>query len=217
MKGLTIGGKHTYDDFGLKMLSFSGFSSPEVYTKYQEIPGRDGKLDLTEALAGEPTYKERNFTAEFDMEESNPAVFNERFHEIRNYLHGRVLQIVDDDEPDWIYEARVEVDYTRKNHLFYEIVISSDNVEPYKYKKTQTVVSVSLSSAEQDIILVNERKSVLPEFYCTAETTVKFGDTTHTMNAGTHTYADIILTQGNNVIKASGSGTLTITYQEGAL
>ena len=40
MKGLKIGEKHTYNDFGLKMLSFSGFSSPEVTEEYQEVPGR---------------------------------------------------------------------------------------------------------------------------------------------------------------------------------
>lgn len=217
MKGLKIGEKHTYNDFGLKMLSFSGFSSPEVIEEYQEVPGRHGKLDLSESLTGEPVYKDRHFEAIFDIEEVNPVEFKRKIHNIENYLHGRVYHIIDDNEPDWFYEGRIKVSYARKNYRFYTVTISSDSVYPYKYKHNKTVVSVSVTGEAQELVLTNERMSVVPEFTCTGETTITFGNITHTMNAGTHIFADILLKQGENVLTVSGSGTLTVLYQEGAL
>ena len=217
MKGLKIGEKHTYNDFGLKMLSFSGFSSPEVVEEYQEVPGRHGKLDLSESLTGEPVYRDRHFEAIFDIEEVNPVEFKKKIHNIKNYLHGRVYRIIDDNEPDWFYEGRIKVSYIRKNYRFYTVTISSDSVYPYKYKQNKTVVSISATSEAQELVLTNERMSVVPEFTCTGETTITFGNITHTMNAGTHIFADILLKQGENVLTVSGSGTLTVLYQEGAL
>lgn len=48
MLGLTIGEKHTYNDFRLKMLSSFVVSPPEPVVNKIQIPGMDGMLDISE-------------------------------------------------------------------------------------------------------------------------------------------------------------------------
>ena len=218
MKGLTFGDKHTYRDFGLKMLlPFDGFSSPEVRTEYQEVPGRSGVLDLSEALTGEPIYKPRTFIAQFDLEEPNPIALKQKISDIRNYLHGRTYKIVDDDEPEWYYQGRISMSFIQKNHRFYEVTLSSGNVHPYKFKNRSTVVPIEVLGEEQEIVLLNSRKTVIPEIACTGEITVANNDITRTLGEGVHLVPDFVLTEGENFFVISGSGTITFSYREGSL
>ena len=53
--GVTIGDKHTFKDWGLICTKIE-ISDPERKTYYVSIPGRDGDLDLSEALSGEIQY-----------------------------------------------------------------------------------------------------------------------------------------------------------------
>ena len=50
MYGVRIGSKHTYDDFGLLLKSKPKIEPPEVKLIEIDIPGADGKLDLSTAL-----------------------------------------------------------------------------------------------------------------------------------------------------------------------
>lgn len=68
-----------------------------------------------------------------------------------------------------------------------------------------------------DVVLLNNRKSIVPTITTTAETTVTFDGGQHVLGAGTHKVLDIQLLQGENPMTLEGSGTTIITYQEGAL
>lgn len=196
------------------MLSFE-VSSPEVQEEERKVPGRDGVLDLSEALTGEPKYENRTLVATFDMEEPSYSKFKRRIREIQNYMHGRVFRIVDDEELDYYYEGRVSVTWKMRNALFYEISISA-NVYPYKLKTTETVVTAAVDG-EAVVICVNERKSVVPIIITDAAFTVTFGDVTVNLGAGQYESPDIKFTEGNNEVTCVGTGTITFVYQEGAL
>lgn len=214
MVGLTIGEKHTYNDFGLKMLSFN-VSSPEIYEEKVDVPGRNGPLDMSEALTGEPVYQNRKMVSVFDMNEPDLEMFRTRMSKIRNAWHGKYLSIMDDKDPGYYYEGRVSVDYTEKNPLFYEITISAD-INPFKLKVEATTVSATVSG-ETTVICENERMSVVPTITMDADFTLTFGDITIPADAGTHIFPDIKFTEGTNEIICSGYGNITFTYQEGAL
>lgn len=68
-----------------------------------------------------------------------------------------------------------------------------------------------------EVVLINNRMSVVPTITTTEETTITFGDAILEMNAGTHKFLDIYLKQGENPITVESEGIVTITYQEGAL
>ncbi len=65
----------------------------------------------------------------------------------------------------------------------------------------------------------NGRKKVIPTFTFSAPTTIKFGNKIMVANAGTHRFTNVILSEGNNIIEATGlpGETVKITYQEGEL
>ena len=50
---------HTYTNWGLYITNTNCIGDPEQYTKYVEVPGRDGLVDLSEAISGRQVYKKR--------------------------------------------------------------------------------------------------------------------------------------------------------------
>ena len=82
-KPLSDWGYVTYYDLGV----------PEIDEKKQDIPGRNGSLDYTEALTGFPTYKNRPITIKMSITKRNPIEFREVMSEIRNFCHGQKKKI----------------------------------------------------------------------------------------------------------------------------
>lgn len=48
---------HSYDDWGLYITNTNCIGAPEQQVRYIEIPGRNGLLDLSEAVSGRQIYK----------------------------------------------------------------------------------------------------------------------------------------------------------------
>jgi phage-related protein len=67
-------------------------------------------------------------------------------------------------------------------------------------------------------LAVNDRKTVVPTVTVTNNnTTVSINGATTTLAKGTHKILNFQLFEGDNIVNASGSGTVTLKYQEGAL
>lgn len=214
MTGLTIGEKHTYKDFNIKLLEFH-VSPAKPITKEVEIPGMNGPLDLSECF-GEVFYNARSLVAEFDMEEPGSKEFETHFEEIRNYMNGLVHKIIPDFDDEFFYEGRINLSYSKKNNIFYGITISAD-VYPYKLKNEKTVVSATVSGTKE-INCSNLRKSVVPTITTTADFTIEFNGNSYAISSGENIIVpDIKFVAGDNVLKCSGTGTITFTYQEGSL
>lgn len=214
MTGIKIGNKHTYDDFGLRMLSFH-ISHPEPYITKIEIPGMDGVYDASESLSGEVHYKNRTLTAVFDMEEPDSDAFFSRYSEILNAIHGLRKQIIPDTDKNFYYEGRVTVSYVQLNFLFYQITITAD-MDPYKKKLEDTVVTATVSGTK-DVVCENLRKSVLPVITASAEMTLTLHGTSITVNTDEKQYAEIKFAAGSNTVTCEGTGTVTFTYREASL
>lgn len=215
MIGIKIGNKHTYDDFGLRMLSFH-ISHAEPYITKIEIPGMDGTYDASESLSGEIHYKNRTLTAIFDMEEPDSDVFFSRYSEILNAIHGLRKQIITDADKNFYYEGRITVSYVQLNFLFYQITITAD-INPYKKKLEDTVVTATVSGTK-NVVCENLRKSVLPVIRSTAEMTLTFGSVSKTISANTdYQIAEFLFKDGFNTVTCKGTGTVTFTYREASL
>lgn len=108
MRGVMFGITHSYWDWGLMLKKAPEISPPEPKTHYVDIPGMNGRMDLSEALAGKVTYGNREIKLEFSMtadRESWSAVYSE----ILNELHGQQKEITLDDDPMHYYKGRVTV------------------------------------------------------------------------------------------------------------
>lgn len=111
-----IGGT-TYNTWGTWRLiptSRPSIALPEVRTKYVDIPGMHGKLDISEILTDSPLYENRKGSFEFyysRFESSTGVVYS--WHDLLDYitftLHGKSGLMYIDENPDKKYKGRFSV------------------------------------------------------------------------------------------------------------
>lgn len=214
MNGVLFDNIHSYNDLNLILAPFSPAPATPK-TTFVDIPGGDGSIDLTEAH-GEVKFDDRDFKFTFNVNHTETMTFDEKITQVSNALNGRRCKITLDRDSEYYWQGRCIVNKYTQNKKKKEITIKAV-VAPYKLKQDVTNVIVNLSSIVQSITLKNGRKAVVPSITCTGATNIVFGDGTYTLNAGIHKILDIRLTEGDNTVEVSGSGTVTFSYQEGDL
>lgn len=130
MRGVKFDNQHTYDAWGLMLKTAPKITAPEPKTYYVDIPGANGKLDLTEALTGAVRYKNREIKLEFNRWADRKA-WSALYSEILSALHGQIKQITLDDDPDCYYTGRVTVGDPEWKGKIVTLKITAE-VEPYK-------------------------------------------------------------------------------------
>lgn len=218
MKGIKFNDIHSYNNLNL-ILSGSEISPALPKTNYIDIVGGNGTLDLTE-VHGEVKYNDRDCSFTFTMHPSCDLTdegFERKKTEVSNALNGKQCKIILDKDSDYYYIGRCTVSDYLSDKRIRQIVITA-KVAPYKYKVNETVVTVNLTSELQSITLSNGRKFVVPEITCSDDnTTVVFGTSSYTFNAGTHKNLGIQLVEGANIVQVKGTGTIEFRYREGDL
>ena len=213
--GVSFNDIHSFYDLNL-VLSSVTISPAEPKETLVDIPGADGSLDMTEAH-GEVKFKDRTLKLVFTVHPLDRMTFEERKTAVSNALNGLRCKITLDKDLDYYYDGRCKVDEYMQDRNLKQITVSA-TVRPYKLKHAVTVCRFNLTAAEQVVTLENERKRVVPVIECTADNThIVFNGNDFNLSAGKHKILDICLTAGKHVLKLTGSGTITFTYQEGAL
>lgn len=121
-----------------KMVLLDGYTlappSPKTYTV--DIPGGNGKLDLTETLLGDIAFGERTQSFEFAIQEEN-SISSEMTKAI-NFLHGRAYDYQMTMDPGYTYHGRFSVEsYTRQayaNTTLGKIKVKV-TAKPFKHKQ----------------------------------------------------------------------------------
>lgn len=128
-ENVMIGGEHIYTRWGLVMES-AEISPPEAETIEIEVPGRHGKLDITQNLFGMVPYRNRSIQMIFKMPDED--TWAETYSEIMTAVHGKQLQVVFDSDPGYYYYGRCYVRSHKRGGKIVEIEIECD-ADPYKY------------------------------------------------------------------------------------
>lgn len=212
MKGIRFENVHTYEDYSLILLPYE-IQSPTIKKVSVSIEGADGELDLTDYF-GDANFNNRALTFPFQTKLRGQA-FQTMFSNLANTIHGQKLRVILDDEPDYYYYGRVELDAFRSSSKLGELVISVD-ADPYKYKLYETVVSEIIVNSKS-VNFSNLRKQVVPVITTSASINVSFNSTTYALTAGTWTIPEIVFKRGTNTILFTGNATITVRYQEGGL
>lgn len=101
-------GTNTWKDWHLIPSSRPDVTAPSVETNMIHIPGRHGSIDMSEYLTGGPVYGDSSGTWNFLVDNDH-----ERWEAIRtkimNFLHGKRMKCVLEDDPAWYYEGRFQV------------------------------------------------------------------------------------------------------------
>lgn len=231
--GITrITGKNTWDDWHLIPSSRPSAALPEPNTNAVDIPFRDGALDISEAVTGYMTYKDRAGSWEFYIA-NDYHYWVALKREITNYLHGRKMCVVFEDDPGFYYEGRLSVDEFQSQQVNSTITIAY-TLRPYKLSMVTTgekwlwdpfsfVDGVINSAVDQTVpcaIKLHGGRMRAGISVMTTNSGCKVslnGGTPVTLNQGVTRLPDMILEDGENTLVFTGSGYVTVTYREGSL
>lgn len=215
-----LDGKDTYTEYGL-LLASKSISLPEVRTNMIDVPGRDGLLDASEVLTGEVIYKNRTITLKLTgVDTVSGKTWPDTISDFGNKVHGKRVKITFPEDTAHFYSGRCSVGQVELVKMMQTIPVTFD-CDPWKYKNVKTTVSRSdLGTAYKQLSLPNERRPVIPTITVAQDTTLLWGSSTINISAGDHILPAIRLAAGSNTLKAkvaSGTGSITVTYQEASL
>ena len=231
MNGVTIGEKHSYNDFGL-ILSSVVISPPKPQTKSVAVPMRDGSIDLTEAVTGEVKFNDRSIKMTFTV--IDPInTWSAKVSEIQNYIHGKRLKIILDKDCAFYYIGRISVNEWTSERSIGTLVVEG-TVEPFKYDILSSAVDWEwdvfdfeegiinetgqlIVNGERTITLICRRKRMFPTFTASAEMEVWFEGEPYRLKKGSQKIYDIFFSEGENTLKFTGNGTISIDYIGGSL
>lgn len=215
MRGITIiynnKSVHTGNDLDL-VQEEKKIEKPDVQSHTVKVPGRNGLLNLTKGLTGKVNYYNRNLTFEYFGTGARAHLLELDF--IMSQYHGQTIKIIDDDYPTHYYEGEATV--STEFHSNYITIKITVDAQPFRLKINPTVITRTLNGSAA-ITLENESIEAIPTIKVTAETTIVFGSVNVTLAAGTYRDEALELKGGSNVFNVSGTGTITIEYQEGAI
>ena len=127
---------NTRDDWGLALQTQPTFSLPEQKTRYLDMPGGNGVIDLSAAITGYPVYGNRQGSFTFAVKDSQSG-WQSLIHQLAGILHGQYVRIVLDDDPGWYCEGRAALEIGECSRQHATVVISY-NVGPYAWAITAT-------------------------------------------------------------------------------
>ena len=213
-------GKDIYTEYGL-LLASKSISLPEVRTNMIDVPGRDGLLDASEVLTGEVTYKNRTIELKLTgVDTVSGKKWPATISDFCNKVHGKRVKVTFPEDTTHYYSGRCSVGKVGLVKMMQTIPVTVD-CDPWKYKNAKTTVSRDdLGTAYKQLSLPNERRPVIPIITVAQDTTLLWGSSTINISAGDHILPAIRLAAGSNTLKAkvaSGTGSITVTYQEASL
>lgn len=229
--GATIGNKHT-SEWGLGLTDYQiDLPSPKV--AIVSIPYGDGSLDLTKYLNGDHvTYDMRPMMLKFGINGSYEEFENLKTS-ISNYLHGELMKIIIDPDPNYYYIGRLSVSNEKSNKVEGEIVLSG-NCDPYKYERYSSLepwlwdpfnFENGIIRNYKDItvdgkltlVIPGRKKPVAPVFDCSVEMDVIYNGLAYTLPQGKSTVTDIVLGEGEHELTFIGHGVISVDYRGGSL
>ena len=132
--GITFDTWHTARDWGLKLLSYH-IPMPEPKEKTVDVAGAHGVLDLTE-VDGTVYYGRREgIEIIFDLVDGSGQSWLARYSEIAAAIHGQKMKMILDDQPDYYYMVRLNLDSTKSDPVLSQFVLTG-SAEPFKYDVT---------------------------------------------------------------------------------
>lgn len=192
---------------------------PTARTFFADVPGHiGGGIDITEMQIKHPMFENRKGNFQF-LVVNGYEDWDTKYQMIRNYLHGKRLQIILDDEPELYYEGRLKVNQWQSKKVMSTITIDY-NVDPYKRNVNNIPELTNQTVNGQRTIVVACKDEVTAPFITTSaglQCTLN-GSDPYTLPAGRSRNPEMILIPWeDNTYIFRGQGTVTIDYRGGML
>lgn len=237
---IMFGDKNTWDDWHLIPQTRPVFLPPDAKTSYVEVPGADGKIDLTESLTGSILYKNRQGTIQFYVDNGHEE-WDVLYSKIMNYLHGQKMNAILEDDPSFYYEGRFSVNTWKSEKHRSEIAIDYD-VAPYK---------IDIQSSKEDWLwdpfnfevgiireynnvrvngeltleFIGSRRAYIPVFDTVLDNSANpiilrwssIPDKSFGLQNGRSKFPDVKIKNNTTIMTFTGYGVVTIDYRGGSL
>lgn len=204
---------------GRYTLAAFNLSKPTFEENYVKVPGRSGHLDLSTVLTdGEPSYANRPFTARLESSEGTRLEREARINSLINKFDGYLVDIVLPDDPTHYITGRISI--TKEyNDIAHAAVNVKATCEPWRYSSSEAVITVTASSSEQSVTLINGgRMPVIPTVTISGGTITLAGEGwSRVLTEGTYTLPDIYIKTGSVTLTYKGSGSARFVYREAVL
>lgn len=229
---------HTLDDWGLYVTNTDYVKEPKQVKNMIYIPGRDGYLDLSEAIAGHMIYSSREINIQLQGIRAKER-WNSVLSEFRNKINGRVCHFIFDNDKSWYWRGRVSIEGFSSALKIGSLSIKMPEAEPYKYSITASnepwlwdpfnfetdmitqIGEITVSSSETVTIPAGNMYTS-PTFICRSITSSTFkvsdGTTEITLANGSNRDPRIKVNGDKDVeLTFTGSGKVQIVYRGGSL
>lgn len=213
MLGVMFGSKHSFYDMGIWLTKYPAISPPTPKTRFVDVPGKDGALNMSKTLTGFMQYNRRTMQLEFAI--MAPRMMWPDVHsEIMDQLHGMETSMILDDDPEYMYTGILAVNAYDPGKVTSGVTITAD-IEPYKTRLKDTIKSFTVDGSKAATISV-ERMPTVPVIAASAAMSMTFGGVTYSLNAGENIIPDVILRHDQeNAFTFTGSGDVSLKYREG--
>ena len=205
--------KSAYYDWNI-VLTKADIPFPSVKTSIVDIKGANGILDLSEVLTGDVCYGNRDIKLTFAMMEDRD--YYSTMTDIANYLHGKKVTLKLSNDDEYFYSGRAVISMCEYSYGKSSLVIKM-SADPFKYSVTESNAFVNLNNETKSLVLPNKRMRVSPTLVVTGSVAMTFEGKSYTLQAGEQQLLNFVLSEGDNNVSFSGTGSVKITYRQGAL
>lgn len=225
--------KHSYRAYDLFPKSKMTVQPPDVRETYIDIAGKDGEVDLSEALTGYPSYESRDAKFEFTVMDRNS--WDYVYSRLMNEIHGRKLYVILEDDINYYYTGRLKVDSFRTKKNTATIVVDA-YLDPYKVMVGATSeqwpwdpfnFETDIARDYKDLTvdgsttytIIGSRMPVRPQFKASASgMTVSLNGTSYNLSTSYKTPTDFPQIRDRAYeMTFSGSGTVSVKFDIGSL
>ena len=214
--GALIGDEHTLRDWGVIITNSDVIGMPEPNTVLLEVPGRSGRLDLSEVLTGDVTYSNREIKLELAAQTNRDRWTETCFH-IFNKYHGRVVHVTFDEDPGHFYVGRCSITSPKRVATAGTMVITID-AEPYRYESE--VYEVTLTGATNTLsgTVENLRMPAVPKVTVPGACQLFAGGKVYELAAGEDlNVPGLVFGPYENAISVTGASFITFRFRRGCL
>lgn len=238
--GATINGKHTWKDYRLVVSNTDVVGMPKPKTLFVDIPGSSKRLDLSEALTGKCEYENR--TLSFTLGGTGPIEsWATRLSTFVHEIHGKEVQVVLDQDPDYYFEGRAEVKGFERIRTLgkieleitcdaykWEVISSSQDwmwdsfnfetgiIREYKNLKVNNTLVLTIPGSRIPVvptfILSNVQASTTSPYVYVDEYQKRWN-----LSTGKNRFAELIVPPTGLHLTLSGNFTLTVDMKGGSL
>lgn len=214
-RGAFLNGEHTLRDWGACITNEDVIGMPAVNTVLLSVPGRSGRIDLSEVLTGDVSYGNRKLKLVLAAE-TNVSKWQATCDHIFNTFHGRQVTVIFDEDPGHFYIGRASVTEPSRIQNAGQLTVEIE-AEPFRYEVAETVATFASGTAAISDALVNTRMPVSPRVEVNTDSQLYFENEIFELSPGDHAVPGFVLHEGENEVRVTGASSVTFRYRKGCI